>query len=163
MISIFFLPITFYLIYRDQKTGIIELYYWKILFPFTFTFLIFYNPQKIFLVMEIFAKYGIIFLIFLLFFVSIKIYGGADVLFLLFLLFSATNQFLIEIYFNFFVFLNNLAVLAIVGMFNRGLFMNERQLLKKYAYFHNILELPTRNRSKFFFAPQFFFIFFTFL
>ncbi len=163
MISIFFLPITFFLIYKDQKTGKIELNYWKILFPFTFSFLLLYDPQKIFLVLEIFAKYGIIILIFLLFFISIKIYGGADVLFMLFLFFSATNRHLIEIYFNFFFFLKNVSILSILGMWNKGLFVNENQFIEKNINCCKILEFPIRTKSKSLLSPQFFFIFFSFL
>jgi hypothetical protein len=163
MISIFFLPITFFLIYKDQKTGKIELYYWKVLFLCTFSFLLFIDPQKILLVLEIFARYGIIILIFLLFFILIKIYGGADVLFLLFLFFSATNRFLIEIYFNFLFFLKNLAIFAILGMANNGLFISANQILEKNTISCKVLEFPIRNKSKSFPSPQFFFIFLSFL
>ncbi len=163
MISIFFLPITFYLIYKDQKTGKIELYYWKILFLFTFSFLLLCDPQKIFLILEIFASNGIIIFIFLLFLVSIKVYGGADVLFLLFLFFSATNQFLIEINFNFMFFLKKLAILATFGMLNEGFFVDENKFIAKNTNSCKSFEIPIRNKSKSFISPQFFFIFFSFL
>ncbi len=163
MISITFLPITFFLIYKDQKTGKIELSYWKVLFLCTFSFLLFYDPPKILLVLEIFARYGIIILIFLLFLISIKIYGGADVLFLLFLFFSATNRFLIEIYFNFLVFLKNLAIFAVLGMANNGLFISANQFIEKNTNSCKVLEFPIRNKSKSFLSPQFIFIFISFL
>ncbi len=163
MISIIFLPITFFLIYKDQKTGKIELYNWKSLFLFTFSFLLFFEPQKIFLVLEIFARYGIIILIFLFFFITMKIFGGADFIFLLFLFLVATNQFLIEIYCNFLFFLKNVAIFAIFGISNKGLFVNEDQFIENDTNSCKFLEFPLQNKSKSFISPQFLFIFFSFL
>ncbi len=162
MIPIYYLPIIFILIYKDQKSGKIEFLYWKVLFLFNFSLLLLINPQKFFLVYEIFSKFGMIFCLFLLFLISIKIFGGADVLFLIFLFFCAKDEFLVQIYSNFIFFLKNVSLLVIAGLWNKDFFVNDDCYIEKHLNLFKIGEFPIRNKSKPYFSPQFFFIFLSF-
>ncbi len=162
VISIYFFPLIFFLVYKDQKTGKIELNYWKAIFPFTFLFVLVTSPQNIFLILDIFVEFGIVFLIFLLFFTLIKLFGGADILFLIFLFFCATDKFLIYIHGDFLVFLNKLAMFVTIGMWNKGIFVINNQYFEKITNLCKISEFPLKNKPKSFFSPQFFFIFLAF-
>jgi len=163
MISTIFLPLLFFLIYKDIKTGKIEIYYWKPLFLFVISFLLLFDPLRIFLILGIFQKFGILLLTLILFFVSITVFGGADVLFLILLFFCTSDVYLLEIFFDFSFFLRKLAFFVILGILNKGIFVNESLSIEFITNYQFRLTSLKKRKSKTHFSPQFFFIFFSFI
>ena len=163
MLSMFTLPLLFYLIYQDQESGYIRKTNWVIIYPLIFLEVFLFDYQKFALVWIFFSNFGMVLISFVIFLVVIKVFGGADILFLILLFLCSSSNFLSEVNAAFFNFLEKLAFCVTLGVFSNGVILsptpkfNELQDSVEKVLNYSIT-VPSKR-----FCPQFMFIFFSFI
>lgn len=117
---IYSLPFIFYLIILDQMNGRINKKNWPVLFLIIISLVIQFDLKNFGLLKEFFTHFGIIFSLFMIFLVIIKVFGGADILFLFLLFLSSSRSFLLSLNGFFFSFLLKLAFCVVLGIFSKN-------------------------------------------